>query len=53
MMSYINSSPRGSLCGVTPFSLAKMMLPLQLMSFFGQVEIAPDDVVLTPDLLKK
>ena len=53
MMSHINSSPRESLCGVTPFSLAKMMLPPQLMSFFGQTEIAPDDVILTPDLLKK
>ena len=53
MMSHINSSPRESLCGVTPFSLAKMMLPAQLLSFFGQTEIAPDDVVLTPDLLKK
>ena len=53
MMSHINSSPRESLCGVTPFSLAKMMLPPELMSFFGQAEIAPDDVLLTPDLLKK
>lgn len=53
MMSHINSSPRHSLCGVTPFSLAKTMLPPELMDFFGQTEIAPDDVILTPDLLKK
>ena len=53
VMSHINSSPRESLGGMTPFSLAKMMLPKTLLDFFGLKEIAPDEVNLTPDLLKK
>ena len=53
MMSHINSSPRESLCGLTPFTLAKMMLPSELLEFLGQSEIAPDEVILKPDLLRK
>ena len=53
IMSHINSSPRESLGGLTPYTLAKMMLPDTLIKAFGIREIAPDDVCLTPDLLKK
>lgn len=52
MMSHINSSCRESLGGLTPFSLARMMLPEQLLRFSGIVEIPPDEVVLTTALLK-
>ena len=53
MMSHINSSPRESLGGLTPYALAEMMLSKTLMKAFGLRKIAPDDVILTPDLLKK
>lgn len=53
MMSHINSSSRASLGGVSPFVLARMMLPKELLDFFGLEEIAPDKVVLTPNLLTK
>jgi IS30 family transposase len=52
MMSHINSSCRESLGGLTPFTLAKMMLPKKLLSFFGLKEIPADEVILTPALLK-
>lgn len=52
MMSHINSSCRESLSGLTPFTLAKMMLPNELMSFLHLSEIPPDEVILTPALLK-
>ena len=53
MMSHINSAPRQSLGGMTPYALAKMMLPEVLMKTLGLWEVAPDDVLLTPDLMKK
>lgn len=53
MMSHINSSPRESLGGMTPYQLAKMMLPEELMKFFALEEIAPDKVNLTPSLLNQ
>lgn len=53
MMNHINSAPRESLGGMTPFALAKMMLPKELIDFFGITEISPDQVILTPELLKK
>lgn len=52
MMSHINSSCRESLGGLTPFNLAKRMLPKELLDIFGLTEIPADEVVLTPDLLK-
>lgn len=52
MMSHINSTCRESLGGCTPFTLAKMMLPSELLNFFGLTEIPADDVTLTPNLLK-
>lgn len=52
MMSHINSSCRESLGGLTPFALAKLMLPKELLDFFGLKEIPADEVMLTPALLK-
>lgn len=52
MMSHINSSCRESLGGLTPFALAKLMLPKELLDFFGLKEIPADEVMLTPTLLK-
>ena len=53
MMSHINSSPRQSLGGLTPFALAKLMLPEKLLKYFGLQEIPADKIILTPSLLKK
>lgn len=53
MMSHINSAPRASLGGMTPYALAKMMLPESLMNALALWEVKPDDVMLTPDLMKK
>ena len=53
MMSHINSAPRESLGGMTPYALAKMMLPESLMKALALWEVKPDDVQLTPDLMKK
>ena len=53
MMSHINSSPRASLGGASPFTLARMMLPKEFLDFFALEEIPPDKVVLTPDLLSR
>ena len=52
IMSHINSANRESLNGLTPFKLATMMLPPELMDFFNLVEVKPDEVNLTPSLLK-
>lgn len=52
MMSHINSACRESLGGLTPFALAKVMLPKSLLDYFGLVEIPADEVILTPALLK-
>ena len=52
MMSHINSAPRESFGGYTPLALAQMMLPKELLDCFGLKAIDPDDVTLTPELLK-
>jgi len=53
MMSHINSAPRESLGGMTPYALAKLMLPESLLKALNIREVAPDKVCLTPELLKK
>lgn len=53
MMSHINNTPRQSLGGLSPMALAKLMLPHELLDFFALTEIPSDEIVLTPDLLKK
>lgn len=52
MMSHINSANRESLGGLSPFKLAKLMLPEKLLKHFGLKEVAPDEIILTPALLK-
>ena len=52
MISHINSACRESLGGLTPFALAKLMLPKELLNFFDLKEIPADEVILTPALLK-
>ncbi len=53
MMSHINSSPRQSLGNLSPMALAEMMLPKELLNYFGLTVIPPDEIILTPALLKK
>lgn len=53
MMSHINSTPRQSLGGLSPMALARLMLPQELLDFFNLTEIPPDEIILTPALLKK
>lgn len=53
MMSHINSAARQSLGGVSPFTLAKLTLPKELLAHFSLTEIPADQIVLTPALLKK
>ena len=50
--SHINSYTRASLGGKTPYSLAACILPESLLEGLGISLINPDDVCLTPDLLK-
>lgn len=53
MMSHINSTPRQSLGGLSPMALAKLMLPQELLNCFALTQIPPDEIILTPALLKK
>ena len=50
--SHINSYTRASLGGKTPLSLAGQILPESLLEGLGIRHIDPDDVCLTPQLLK-
>lgn len=49
--SHVNSMPRASLRGASPFDLARHVLPQELLEGLGLEHIAPDDVVLRPSLL--
>ena len=49
----INSEARDSLNGCTPFTLSKMLLNNQLHKLLKLEEIEPDQVSLTPRLLRK
>ena len=53
MTSHINSSPRQSLGGMSPLKLAKLMLPSEVIDYFGLTEIPDDEIVLTQALLQK
>ena len=52
MMSYQQFS-RQSLGGMSPLKLAKLMLPSEVIDYFGLTEIPDDEIVLTPALLQK
>lgn len=51
LASHVNSMPRASLGGASPFDLAHHMLPEELLEGLGLEHIAADDVVLKPSLL--
>jgi len=51
--SHINSYPRPSLGGLSPYGLASQALPQSLLEGLGITLIYPDEVIMKPDLLKK
>lgn len=52
LASHINSTARASLNGQPPIKLAQMLLDKNAIKAFGLREITPNDIVLTPELLK-
>lgn len=52
LANHINNTKRDSLNRHSPFELSQLLLDDQLLSAMGYEYIAPDDVVLTPDLIK-
>ncbi|WP_352418636.1 helix-turn-helix domain-containing protein [Proteiniborus sp.] len=52
LASHINSTARASLNGLPPIKLAKLLLGENTVNRFGLREISPDDIILTPKLLK-
>ena len=49
---HINSTKRDSLNGHSPFELSQMLLDEKLLTVMNYRAVAPDDVMLTPELLK-
>ena len=52
MMNHINSYARKSLYGKSPYQAAMSILPEDFFIFLGLREIAPDEIMLKPSLLK-
>lgn len=52
MMSHINNTARDSLNGCTPYQLSHLLFGSFLLENLSIIEIAPDDVMLKPALLK-
>jgi IS30 family transposase len=52
LANHINSTKRDSLNGHSPFELSQLLLDNKLLSVMRYKLIAPDDVILTPELLK-
>ena len=52
MMNHINNEKRDSLNGHSPYELSLLLLENKLLSALGLKAIAPDDVMLSPNLLK-
>ncbi len=50
---HVNSMPRPSLGGASPFDLARLVLPQALFEGLGLEHIEPDQVVLKPSLLRR
>ena len=50
--NHINSTKRDSLNGHSPFELSQLLLDDRLLTVMNYKAIAPDDVMLTPELLK-
>lgn len=53
IMNHINSSARASLNGLPPIRLAQVLFNQETCDAFKFREIPPDDIILTPDLLKQ
>lgn len=49
--SHVNSMPRPSLGGASPFDLARHVLPTELLEGLGLEHLTPDNVVLRPSVL--
>ena len=52
VMNHINSSARASLNGLPPIRLAQLLFDQETLNAFKLREISPDDIILTPDLIK-
>jgi IS30 family transposase len=52
IMNHINSSARASLNGLPPIRLAQLLFDQETYHVFKLKEISPDNIILTPDLLK-
>ena len=52
LANHINSTKRDSLNGHSPFELSQMLLDEKLLTVMNYRAVAPDDVMLTPELLK-
>ena len=52
LANHINSTKRDSLNGHSPFELSQLLLDEKLLTVMNYKAIAPDDVRLTPELLK-
>ena len=52
LANHINSTKRDSLNGLSPFKLSQLLLDAKLLTVMNYHEIKPDEVKLTPELLK-
>ena len=52
LANHINSTKRDSLNGHSPYELSRLLLDERLLTVMNYKAIAPDDVNLTPELLK-
>ena len=53
MINHINSTARASLNGRTPFELAVLLLGSPAVNALGLKMVRPDEIILTPKLIKK
>jgi len=53
LANHINSIPRDSLNGKTPYQLAELLMPKENLDKLHLISIPPDEVCLAPKLLKK
>ena len=52
LANHINNTKRDSLNGHSPLELSHLLLDTKLFTVMGYGTIDPDDVMLTPELLK-
>ena len=52
LANHINSTKRDSLNGHSPFELSQLLLDEKLLTVMNYRAVGPDDVMLTPELLK-